>query len=174
MFINGLPVSSLFCYTALLCLPHYLHAHILALSILLSFMLSTSCPFNAPFPFCTFLLAALYLFLQNSITPNNNNTHFSFFQHSYSLCAPCACNLLLALASSPPPISSTSECFLYFPLPQLSHLLCATLSLSVLHLLPIVSAMPDHHGNSSTSLAVAPTHPSSLGVISRFLSFSGS
>jgi hypothetical protein len=51
--------------------------------------------------------------------------------------------------------------------------MCHTVS-SVLHLLLIVSALPDHHGNSSASLAVSPTHPSSLGVMLRFLSFSGS
>jgi hypothetical protein len=51
-------------------------------------------------------------------------------------------------------ILSTSGSFLHFTLPQLSHLLCAMLSLSVMHLLLIVSALPDHHGNSSASLAV--------------------
>jgi hypothetical protein len=91
----------------------------------------------------------------------------------YSLCTMCmqsasfSCMLFR-------PISSTLGCFFHFTLPQLSHLLCATLSLFVLHLLLIVSALPDHHGNSSASLVVSPTHPSSLGVISRFLSFSGS
>jgi hypothetical protein len=56
MFINGLPVSSLFYYTALLCLPHCLHAHILALYVLLPIMLYAPCPFNAPFLFCAFQL----------------------------------------------------------------------------------------------------------------------
>jgi hypothetical protein len=145
---------------------------LLALSILLPFMLTASCPFNAPFPFYTFLLLRSASFF----TPQSHSTayHFFFVQHSYTLCASCACNLLLALASSPPPISSTSGCFCHFTLPQLSHLLCATLYLFVLHLLLMVSALPDHHGNSSASLTVSPTHPSSLGVISRFLSFSGS
>jgi hypothetical protein len=54
MFINDLPVSSLFCYTTLLCLPHCLHAHLLTLSILIPFMLCVPCPFNAPFLFCAF------------------------------------------------------------------------------------------------------------------------
>jgi hypothetical protein len=145
---------------------------LLVLSVLFPFMLSVPCPFNAPFPFCAFLLLRSASFFTPQ-SHSNNNPHFFFVQHSYSLCAPCACNLLLALASSPPNLS-TSGCFLHFTLPQLSHLLCATLSLSVLHLLLIVSALPDHHGNSSASLAVSPMHPSSLGVISRFLSFSGS
>jgi hypothetical protein len=56
MFINGLPVSSLFCYTSLLCLPHCLHEYLLVLSVLLPFMLCAPCPFNAPFLFCTFQL----------------------------------------------------------------------------------------------------------------------
>jgi hypothetical protein len=56
MVINGLPVSSLFCYTALLCLPHYLHAHLLVPSVLFPFMLCARCPFNAPFLFCAFQL----------------------------------------------------------------------------------------------------------------------
>jgi hypothetical protein len=55
-FFNGLPVSSLFYYTALICLPHYLHAHILVLSVLIPFMLCAPCPFNAPFLFCAFQL----------------------------------------------------------------------------------------------------------------------
>jgi hypothetical protein len=171
-FFNGLPVSSLFCYTALLCL-HQCLLHTPCAFCSFSFYALCAMSLQCTIPLLYISAAALCLLLHTSITPNNN-THFFFVQHSYSLCAPCACNLLLALASSPPPISSTSGCFLHFTLPQLSHLLCATLSLSVLHLLLIVSALPDHHGNSSASLAVSPMHPSSLGVISRFLSFSGS
>jgi hypothetical protein len=86
---------------------------LLALSVLLPFMLFAPCPSNAPFPFCTFLLVALCLLLHTSITLNNH-THFFFVQHSYTLCAPCACNLLLSLASFPTPISSTSWCFCHF------------------------------------------------------------
>jgi hypothetical protein len=44
----------------------------------------------------------------------------------------------------------------------------------LLHALPMSSALPDHHRNSSTSLAVKPMRPSSLGVMSRFLSLSSS
>jgi hypothetical protein len=56
MFINGLPVSSLFCYTALLCLHQCLLHTPLTLYVLLPFMLCVPCPFNAPFLFCSFLL----------------------------------------------------------------------------------------------------------------------
>jgi hypothetical protein len=96
MFINGLPVSSLFCYTALLCLPHCLHAHILALSVLLPFMLCAPCPFNAPFLFCAFQL----LHSASFYTPESCSTttpHLFFVLHTYSLCAPCACYLTMLL-----------------------------------------------------------------------------
>jgi hypothetical protein len=44
----------------------------------------------------------------------------------------------------------------------------------LLHALPMSSALPDHHYNSLASLAVKPMHPSSLGVMPRFLSLSSS
>ena len=44
----------------------------------------------------------------------------------------------------------------------------------LLHALPMSSALPDHHDNSSASLVVKPMHPSSLGVMPRFLSLSNS
>jgi hypothetical protein len=44
----------------------------------------------------------------------------------------------------------------------------------LLHALPMSSALPDHHRNSSTSLAVKPMSPSSLGIVPRFLSLSSS
>jgi hypothetical protein len=44
----------------------------------------------------------------------------------------------------------------------------------LLHALPMSSALPDHHCNSSASLAVKPMRPSSLGVMPRFLSLSSS
>jgi hypothetical protein len=44
----------------------------------------------------------------------------------------------------------------------------------LLHALPMSSALPNHHCNSSASLAVKPMHPSSLGVMPRFLSLSSS
>jgi hypothetical protein len=48
------------------------------------------------------------------------------------------------------------------------------LFIMLLHALPMSSALPDHHCNSSASLAVKPMHPSSLGVMPRFLSLSSS
>jgi hypothetical protein len=44
----------------------------------------------------------------------------------------------------------------------------------LLHALSMSSALPDHHCNSSASLAVKPMHPSSLGVMPRFLHLSSS
>jgi hypothetical protein len=44
----------------------------------------------------------------------------------------------------------------------------------LLHALPMSSALPDHHCNSSSSLAVKPMRPSSLGVMPRFLRLSNS
>jgi hypothetical protein len=145
---------------------------LLALSVLFPFMLSVPCPFNAPFPFYTFLLLRSTSFFTPQSHPTTTPISSLFnilvvFVHLV--------HAIFSLLFHPlPTISSTSGCFLHFTLPQLSHLLCAILSLSVLHLLLIVSALPDHHGNSSASLVVSPLHPSSLSVISRFLSFSGS
>jgi hypothetical protein len=47
---------------------------------------------------------------------------------------------------------------------------CACYLTMLLHDLSMSSALPDHHGNSSSSLAVKPMHPFSLGVMMRFLS----
>jgi hypothetical protein len=67
---------------------------------------------------------------------------------------------------------------------QQPHLFSVLLFLSVhllhplftmlLHALPMSSALPDHHYNSSASLAVKPMRSSSLGVMPRFLSLSSS
>jgi hypothetical protein len=101
-------------------------------------MLCAPCPFNAPFLFSVFQL--LHTPPSTLLNPlNNNNTHLFFVQHTYSLCAPCACYLAM-----------------------------------LLHALPMSSALPDHHCNSSASLAVKPMRPSSLGVMPRFLHLSSS
>jgi hypothetical protein len=120
--------------------------------------------------FCT----ALCLLLHTSITlNNNNNTHLFFILHTYSLCAPCACNMCHASACSHHAnvlhigvFTATPPCHPFTPQ--------ASTPLSVLHLLLMSSALPDHHCNSSASLAVQPMRPSSLGVMLRFLSLSGS
>jgi hypothetical protein len=76
---------------------------LLVLSVLFPFMLSAPCPFNAPFPFCTFLLLCSASFFTPQSHLNNNNLDLFFVLHSYSLCAPCACNMHQAPACSPPP-----------------------------------------------------------------------
>jgi hypothetical protein len=77
---------------------------LLAHSVLFPFMLSVQCPFNAPFPFCAFLLLRSTSFF----TPQSHSTatkiDLFFVLHSYSLCAPCACNMHQAVAFSPPSI----------------------------------------------------------------------
>ena len=108
----------------------------LALSILLPFMLSAPCPFNAPFPFCAFLLlrSASFFTPQTHSTTAPLSSLFNILILSMHLMHAISFFLLHSL---PPPISSTSGCFLYFNIPQLSQLLCAMFSHSVLHLLLI-------------------------------------
>jgi hypothetical protein len=71
----------------------------LVLSVLLPFMLSAPCPFNAPFPFCTFLLlrSASFFTPQSHPTTTTTATHLFFVLHTYSLCAPSACSLAMLL-----------------------------------------------------------------------------
>jgi hypothetical protein len=102
----------------------------------------------------------------------------------FMLCAPCPFNApflfcvfqLLHTASfyTPESLSTTTLisslfCILIVSV-HLVHALCTML----LHALPMSSALPDHHCNSSASLAVKPMRPSSLGVMPRFLSLSSS
>jgi hypothetical protein len=70
--------------------------------------------------------------------------------------------------SQQPPISS-----LFFVFILSMHLLHPLFTM-LLHPLPMSSALPDHHYNSSASLVCKATHPSSLGVMPRFLSLSNS
>jgi hypothetical protein len=138
---------------------------LLVLSVFLPFMLSVSCPFNAPFPFYTFLL----LHSSSFFTPQSHSTTTPISSLFNILIL--SVHLLHAICFSllHPLLPNLIHIRVFFPLYS-SHLLYFTF----LHLLLIVSALLDHHGNSLASLAVSPTHPSSLGVISRFLSFSGS
>ena len=117
----------------------------LTLSVLLPFMLYAPYPFNAPFLDCAFLLLRSASLHTPEFSYTAKTTYLFFFQHSYSLCCLCACN-----------IHNASTC----PL-------CA----KFLHK---SSALPHHHRDSSTSSTVFPTRSRSLGVLSRFLSFSGS
>jgi hypothetical protein len=64
---------------------------------------------------------------------------------------------------------SSLLCILILPM----HLLHPLFTM-ILHALPMSSALHDRHYNSSTSLVVKSMHPSSLGVMSRFLSLSSS
>jgi hypothetical protein len=117
----------------------------LALSILLHFILYAPYPFNATFLYCSFLLLRSASLHTPEFSCTATTTITPFFQHSYSLCCLCACNIHNA---------STFSLYAKF--------------------LHISSALPHHHWDSSTSSAVFPTRSASLGVLSRFLSFSGS
>jgi hypothetical protein len=79
----------------------------------------------------------------------------SFLLHSYNLCAPCASPLLLSPACSTPPanVHHIGVFTTTFTIPPPHS--CAPHCVSVLHLLLLLSALPDHHGNSSASLAVS-------------------
>ena len=125
----------MFYYTSLLCLPHYLHAHILALSVLL---------------LC-------------SVGHVHSMHYSSSLYFSYYTMPPACLN-----HSQQPLISSLFYVFIFF-----MHLLHPLFTM-LLHSLPTSSALPDHHSNSSASLAVKPMRPSSLGVMPRFLHLSSS
>jgi hypothetical protein len=100
MFINGLPVSSLSCYTDLLCLHQCLPAHITyALCSSASYPLCTM-SLLCTIPLLCILVVALCLLLHTSITLNSNNPHLLFVLYSYSLCAPCAFSMHNASACS--------------------------------------------------------------------------
>jgi hypothetical protein len=152
MFNNGLPDSSLFCCISLLCLPHCLPAH----------MTCTVC-YSSFYALCTMSIHCTVplLFIQLlHFPPSSHMNHLQQQQPqqlqqqqqphlfsvpcTYSFCAPCACNACNTSAYS--------------------H------RTNILHL---SSALPDHH-NSSASLVVPTTRPTSLGVLLRFLSLSGS
>jgi hypothetical protein len=92
---------------------------LLALSIIFPFMLFAPCPFNAPFPFCTFLLLCSASFF----TPQSHPTKTTLISSLF-------CILIVSVL--------------------LVHVVCTKL----LHPLPISSALPHHHANSSASVAV--------------------
>jgi hypothetical protein len=95
---------------------------LLALSVLLPFMLSAPCPFNAPFPFCAFLLlrSASFFTPQSPSTTTTISSLFFILIVSVLLVHAICTKLLHAHTT---PISSTSGCFLHFTLPQLFPLL---------------------------------------------------
>jgi hypothetical protein len=117
----------------------------LALSVLLPFMLSMPISLQCTIPLLCISTPALCLLAHPLNSPPQRQPYLFFVQHSYSLCCLCACN-----------IHNASACSLHA---------------KFLH---ISSALPHHHRDSSTSSIVFPTRSASLGVLSRFLSFSGS
>ena len=123
-------------YINVLCTP-------LALSVLLHFILYAPYPFNATFLYCSFLLLRSASLHTPEFSCTATTTITPFFQHSYSLCCLCACN-----------IHNVSTCSLHA---------------KFLH---ISSDLPHHHRDSSTSSTIFPMRSTSLGVLSRFLSFS--
>jgi hypothetical protein len=113
-FFNGLLVSSLFCYTTMLCL-HECLLHTPCAFCSFSFYALYNMSLQCTIPLLYIFAAALCLLLHTSITLNNNNLNLLFILHSYSLCVPCACNMHQAPAFSPPPLFSTFESFLTLP-----------------------------------------------------------
>jgi hypothetical protein len=136
--------------------------HLLALSDLLFF--STS----APQP--SFTVSVMHL--------------CSLLLLRFMLCAPCPiyapflfCAFQLLHSASfytPVILSTTTPISSLFYIFMLSVHLLHPLFTMLLHALPMSSALPDHHCNSSASLVVKPMRPSSLGVMPRFLSLSSS
>jgi hypothetical protein len=140
--------------------------HLLAFSDLLFF--STRAPqpsFTVSLSCCTHPLRFLCLCLLCSVC------HVHSMHHSSSLCFSCCTLLLLHSLIT----LNNNNPHLFFVLHTYSLCApCACYLAMLLHALSMSSALPDHHGNSSASLAVKPMRPSSLGVMLRFLSLSHS
>jgi hypothetical protein len=150
----------------LLCSPvsMSLYQHLLAFSDLLFF--STRAPqpsFTASLSCCTHTLRFLCLFLLCSVF------HVHSMHHSFSSCFRCCTLLLLHSLIT----LNNRNPHLFFVLHTYSLCApCACYLAMLLHALSMSSALLDHHRNSSASLPVKPMHPSSLGVMLRFLSLS--
>jgi hypothetical protein len=152
----------------LLCSPVlvYLWLHLLALSDLLfsstrapqpSFIVSLSC-WTHP---CAFCASTFYALCAISI--------------QYTIPLLCILTTTHSSFSTPEILSTNNKPHLFFV--QHTYSLCAPFAgylAMLLHALPMLSALPDHHCNSSSSLAVKPMFPSSMGVIPRFLHLSNS
>jgi hypothetical protein len=86
----------------------------------------------------------------------------------------CAFQLLHSTSFYTPGSLSTTANFFYV----LHFIICVhllhPLFTMLLRALPVSSDLPNHHCNSSASLVVKPMHPSSQGVMPRFLSLSSS
>jgi hypothetical protein len=145
---------------------------LLALSVLLPFMLSIAMSLQCTIPLLYISITVLCLLLHTSITPNSHprSLLFCILIVSVLLVHAICAKLLHALTL---PQFSPSGCLLALH-SAIAFLTPAFTSLTLLHFLLMSSTLPDHHCNSSASLAVHPTHPASLGVMLRFLSLSGS
>jgi hypothetical protein len=156
------------CSVVLLCSPisMSLCLHLLTFYDLLFF--STRAPqpsFTASLSCCTHTLRFLCLCLLCFVF------HVHSMHHSSSLCFRCCTLLLLHSLIT----LNNKNNHLLFVLHTYSLCApCACYLAMLLHTLSMSSALPDHHGNSSASLAVKPMHRSSLGVMMRFLSLSHS
>ena len=135
------------------CLIAFLHTS-LALSVLPLFMFYAPCPFTAQFLFYSIQLlhsppsSHMYHLQQQKsqqLQQQQQQPYLFSVPCTYSLCATCPCNA-----------RNSSTCSYHA------------------NLLHISSALHDHHHDSSASLAVQPLCLSSLGVMPRFLFFSGS
>jgi hypothetical protein len=121
--------------------------------------------FPASLSCCTLPLRFLCLCLLFSMC------HVHSMHHSSSSCFRCYTLLLLHSLIT----LNNNNPHLFFVLHTYSLCApCACFLAMLLHALPMSSALSNHHSNSSASLVVEPMHPSSLGVMLRFLSLSHS
>jgi hypothetical protein len=134
VFNNSLPVSSLFCKILLLRIPRCLPTCIRCPFCSSAFMLCAPCPFAAQFFFFSFQLlhsnpssCMNHLQQHPQQSQQQQQLHLFYVLCIYSFCAPCVCN-----------VRNTST---------YSH------RTDILHNL---SALSDHHRDSSASLAVFP------------------
>jgi hypothetical protein len=144
-FFNGLLVSSLFCYTALLCL-HQCLLHTPCAFYSFSFYALYAMSLQCTIPLLYISVVALCLLLHTSITLNRNHPDLFFVLHSYSLCVACACNMHQAPACSPPPIvlhngvfTPTSLFHSYPPVASTPCLFCFSYSCRVVYLIIIAT-----------------------------------
>jgi hypothetical protein len=131
------------------CLSVFLHT---VLCFLFFFLLcSVRHVLPCTIPLLCISVAALCLLLHMSITLNGNNHHLFFILHTYSLCAPCACNMRNASACSHHANVLHIGVFTATPPIHQLHSLEHQHPLSVLHLLLMSSALPHHHATLSFS-----------------------
>jgi hypothetical protein len=126
---------------------------LLVISILSPFILSAPCPFNAPFPFCAFLLlrsASLFTPQSHPTTTTYISLLFCILIVSVLLVHAICTKLLHDLTL---PQFSPSRCLVTLH-SAMTLLTLALTTLSILHFLLMSSTLPNHHCNSSASLVV--------------------